>query len=149
MFEFAILLFELVTPLSETISSEDPIVCDDGSPPYSEKKEPNWSSCLIENCSPSTRICWSYRLDDCYDAAGRDLGVCRVRDAKCQNVFSCFDLWLRCVGKWGCQDSSTSIPGACNQGTCSTREGAGSPSAVGFGSPAGAFSADATLTEQP
>ncbi|HLT34771.1 MAG TPA: hypothetical protein VK034_00765 [Enhygromyxa sp.] len=89
-------------------------VCDDGSSPYDENGEPNLE-CEIDECAVGEPLCWSERLDICYDHGGAENGSCQLLDKACRNGLSCWGLYITCVGEWSCRDSQW---WGCGRGTC-------------------------------
>lgn len=136
MFKFGVILFKLVTPLSEPIVSEEPILCEDGASPWNEDKGPRWE-CIRDGCSPMARVCWSDRLTHCYDAAGRDRRVCTLEREACKGVLSCFEMWLTCSGAYKCYQDGEYV--GCEQGSCTKAGARGSTSAAGLGDTASSW----------
>jgi hypothetical protein len=95
-------------------AGDDAPVCDDGSSPYDENGEPN-VDCEIHECVVVESLCWSERLDFCYDDGGSANGSCRLEDKECGNGVSCWGLYIACVGEWSCRDPQW---WGCSQGTC-------------------------------
>lgn len=112
-----------------------PLRCDDGSNLYESDGAPNWD-CELRGCSPHEWVCWSERLDHCYDDSGDDNGVCIAKKVTpCNSRWECFKAWANCKGEYQCE--STSWPG-CTKGSCTTADAAPSPSSPGAVSPAAA-----------
>jgi len=106
------------TPLEASSRLVERVVCDDGSSPRRADGSPNWD-CEIHGCSPHEPICWSDRLDFCFDESGDDLGICTYRPRKkCGSRWSCFDLWLYCDGVYQCHDDSWV---GCTNGSCTPK----------------------------
>ena len=96
-----------------------PVRCDDGSNLKSPDGSPNWA-CEIHDCSPHEAVCWSDRLDFCYDEEGDDAGVCAWGEPQtCNSRWSCFDTWSGCNGQWECHESVSWV--GCTDGTCTPK----------------------------
>lgn len=89
-------------------------VCDDGASPYDENGRPNLE-CEIDACAVGEPLCWSERLDRCYDVSGTENGSCQLRDKSCETGLGCWGLYIACVGEWSCKDEHW---WGCGQGTC-------------------------------
>lgn len=98
---------------TESAPGREPI-CDDGSSPYDENDQPNLE-CEIEACAVGEPLCWSERLDLCYDASGDDNGTCHLLDKACASSLGCWGLYIACVGEWSCEDTHW---WGCGRGTC-------------------------------
>lgn len=110
-----------------------PLRCDDGSSVYHVDGSPNWD-CELRNCSPHEFVCWSERLDHCYDDSGDDNGVCGARKVtSCKSRWGCFKLWANCNGEYTCTQNAW--PG-CAEGSCTTATLKTSPPLSGAASPA-------------
>lgn len=87
--------------------------CDDGSKPFHVNGMPNWS-CRIDGCGPLELVCWSERVDFCFDDGdGEDTGECDWDAATkgattCDGWISCFKLWAGCDGTWACAQAGVS-----------------------------------------
>lgn len=93
--------------------------CDDGSSFRHADGSPNWD-CELHGCSPHASICWSERLDFCYDESGDDAGVCAWGEVQtCNSRWTCFDLWTGCNGKYECHEEDSWI--GCTDGTCTPK----------------------------
>jgi hypothetical protein len=104
--------------------------CDDGAPAWSDRGSPNWD-CELHGCTPHEAICWSERLDHCYDVSGNDLGLCLFAVETCNSRFTCFDLWLYCPGQYECTDEDSWI--GCTEGKCTTADSPAPGTSVGVG----------------
>lgn len=101
--------------LAATSAKRAPILCDDRSSPFGPDGNPNWD-CELAGCTPFAPVCWSYRLDFCYDENGDDTGECAWGGAQtCNSRWSCFKLWAGCDGEYQCDQASW--PG-CGSGSC-------------------------------
>lgn len=107
------ILATVSVPAADDVTVVKP-TCDDGSSPYDENGRPN-VDCEIDGCTVIEPLCWSERLDDCYDVSGSDNGACVLRDKECDTAVGCFGLYLSCVGEWSCEDSHW---WGCGEGTC-------------------------------
>lgn len=95
-----------------------PLRCDDGSSPFQSDGSPNWD-CEIHECSPHEDLCWSERLDHCYDDNGDDNGVCGGEEVTtCKSKWSCFKLWVGCNGPYQC---NSGVWYGCDDGQCTER----------------------------
>jgi hypothetical protein len=112
------LLFNFLATLASPVQPEpaytDEPVCDDGSSPYDKNGRPN-IRCEIDGCSVIDRMCWSERLNYCYDDNGSDNGFCGLYEMECHNGLSCSGMWLACVGQWACEDPHW---WGCGEGSC-------------------------------
>jgi hypothetical protein len=115
------ILLRILATLSVTAGTDLSVEknCDDGSSPYAEDGQPNLE-CEIDGCTVLEPICWSERIDHCYDVSGSANGKCVLRDKGCDSGLSCTGLWLSCVGEWSCQDSHW---WGCGKGTCTESAG--------------------------
>lgn len=96
-----------------------PVRCDDGSSPRDLDGSPNWD-CELRGCSPLAPVCWSDRLDFCFDDLGDDMGVCAWAEPQhCDSRLTCFDLWTSCDGKYECHEDDSWI--GCTNGTCTPK----------------------------
>lgn len=87
--------------------------CDDGASPVRRDGSPNWA-CEIDGCGPLERVCWSERVDFCFDEAGEDTGECAwEKPSTCSGVWNCFKLWVNCDGQWGCEVGTPCTSGSC------------------------------------
>lgn len=93
---------------------DDELVCDDGSSPYDESGEPK-VDCEINACVVVESLCWSERIDACFDDGGDDNGRCHLQDKQCGNGVTCWGLYIACVGEWSCRDPQW---WGCGKGTC-------------------------------
>lgn len=116
MIELALLLLEVCASPPDLSPRTAPL-CDDGTRAWGRDRTPNWG-CERWGCGPLESLCWSDRLDHCYDVAGNELGVCEYAVETCNSRFSCFDLWLYCPGEYQCHDEDSWI--GCTNGTCTT-----------------------------
>ena len=107
----------LTMTLIATLWGDTERICDDGTAPYDEYGRPNLA-CKIEGCGSSEPICWSYRLNDCYDESGGDNGTCSFASETCAGILACHAMWLTCYGEYQC--NKTSFWG-CKQGTCTEK----------------------------
>lgn len=114
MLASAMLLSTLFSPAGNDSQAAHAQFCDDGSAPITRYGRPNWN-CWLNGCSPRSEICWSDRLDHCFDTDGRDLGVCSYDVIHCEGYLSCFETWFTCTGEWGC-DRLGSV--GCKVGHC-------------------------------
>lgn len=108
------LVFSFAAADRESRSTDDEPICDDGSSPYDDNGEPNLD-CEIEQCAVGEPLCWSERLDLCYDDGGDDNGSCAFEDKACANGVSCWGLYIACVGEWSCRETNW---WGCGEGTC-------------------------------
>jgi hypothetical protein len=108
-------------PAADEAISDEVQVCDDGSSPYDENGRPN-VDCEIEGCTVIEPVCWSYRIDRCYDESGSENGVCTLSQADCHNALTCHGLYLACVGEWACEDPHW---WGCGEGSCTEAEPSG------------------------
>lgn len=111
-------------PIASPTERPDAIRCDDGSPLYTPEGRPNWD-CWLAGCTPHDDICWSDRLDHCFDEAGNDRGVCVYSTSRCDGVFSCYKLWFSCVGEYKCLESGPIV--GCKKGTCTLADKPATP----------------------
>jgi len=102
--------------------------CDDGSPLRHPDGSPNWD-CELRGCSPHEAVCWSDRLDYCYDESGDDAKICAWGKLQtCNSRWTCFDLWTGCDGKYECNEEDSWI--GCTDGTCTPKPGISGQSAA-------------------
>lgn len=75
-----------------------PKQCDDGTSIYHADGTPNWD-CELDGCGMLEPVCWSARIDFCFDEDGNETGECvwRTRQ-KCTTKWSCIKLWAGCDG---------------------------------------------------
>jgi len=91
--------------------------CDDGSPVWTPDGGPNWD-CELAGCSPHEQVCWSDRLDVCFDESGDSNGVCKFAEPqKCDSRWSCFKLWASCDTEYTCEKP---VGWGCGGGTCAS-----------------------------
>lgn len=113
-----------------------PLRCDDGHAIFEPDGSPNWD-CELQGCSPHEALCWSDRLDHCYDENGDENGMCGGKKVTpCNSRWECFKSWANCTGEHTCDDTSGWL--GCPKGACTTNEAPVSPSPPGAASPASA-----------
>lgn len=110
------LLVPSITNSTVDLDEVDEVLCDDGSAPFNEDGEPNWS-CSKRGCTPSAGICWEEQLAECKDETGGDNGECTTEIEECHSRWSCFELWAECLGMYECLESGGL---GCLNGTCET-----------------------------
>ncbi|MFV8750933.1 hypothetical protein ACNOYE_10350 [Nannocystaceae bacterium ST9] len=88
--------------------------CDDGSLLIRPDGSVN-GRCMIDGCRFGSKVCWSERIEHCFDDEGLDIGVCLLEDTKCDTVLACAWDFAFCDGEYECL-----VPAlvGCQEGIC-------------------------------